>query len=154
PAALADTAAALRNAIVFIKEARFPHIDLMPYRLPLVTLALFFHEHPEPAPRTRVLLTRWLWRGAVSGAHSSNTVALRRTLDAIKAGDEVGSVSSLLAEAGERPAEEPALRSYSFGFARAKLQVTALGALRPRDLQSGEILDIGQLCEQPDGPAP
>ncbi len=153
PAALADTAAALRNAIVFVKEAQFPHISLMPYRLPLVTLALFFHEHPEPAYRTRQLLTRWLWRGAVSGTHRGDTVSLRRTLDAVKGGDEVASVRSLLAEVGQRPTEDPALRPYRFRFARTKLQLIALGSLRPRDIQTGDSLDVARLCEQPEGPA-
>ncbi len=153
PAALSDTAAALRSAIVFVKEAQLPHLELMPYRLPLVTLALFFHEHPEPAPRTRLLLTRWLWRGAVSGAHRGDTVALRRTLDAIKKADETGSVRRLLAEAGQSTAVRPQLRPYRFRFARTKLELIALAALRPRDLRTGETQDIARLCEQPGGPA-
>lgn len=154
PAALADTAYALRQAIGFVKNAaQFPHIELLPYKLPLATLALFFHEHRDASARTRVLLARWLWRGAISGSHRGDTVAQRRMLDAIRPGDEEGSVANLLAEAGERPAEPPALRPFNFRHARTKLQLVALAALRPRHLLTGETLEVGKLCERPDGPS-
>jgi Protein of unknown function DUF262 len=152
PAALADTESALRSAIVFAKEARFPHIALMPYKLPLVTLALFFHEHREPAPRTRLLLARWLWRGAVSGTHRGDTVALRRTLDAIKPEDEAASLRNLLAEVGRRPDVQAPLRPFRFRYARTKMQLVALSALGPRHLETGEPLQIADLCERTNGP--
>lgn len=152
PEALSQTASALRSSVVFAKEARFQHINLMPYRLPLVTLALFFHEHPEPGHRTRLLLTRWLWRGAISGAHRGDTVSLRRTLNAIRAGDEAGSVCNLLAEAGRRPTDQLILRPYRFRHARTKMQLVALSALGPRHFVTGDALDVSHLCEQPSGP--
>ena len=44
----------LRRAIIFVKtEARIPHIALLPYQQPLVLIALFFHHHRYPRPRTR-----------------------------------------------------------------------------------------------------
>jgi hypothetical protein len=154
PMALTETASALRQAITFVKNtAQFPHIKLLPYKLPLATLALFFHEHREPSHRTRLLLTRWLWRGAISGAHRGDTVALRRTLDAIKAGDEEVSVQNLLAETGERPSMVPTLRPFNFRYARTKLQLVALAALGPRDIVTNDFLSIADLCEQQDGPA-
>jgi hypothetical protein len=153
PAALADTASALRQAIAFVKNvAQFPHVELLPYKLPLATLALFFHEHREAGPRTKLLLARWLWRGAISGAHLGNTVALRRTLDSIKPCDEDESVRNLLAEAGRRPFEPAPLRPYNFRHARTKLQLVALAALGPRHLVTGERLDVAALCDQPHGP--
>lgn len=153
PAALAETASALRQAITFVKNAaQFPHIELLPYKLPLATLALFFHEHRDPRPRTRLLLTRWLWRGAISGNHRGDTVSLRRTLNAIRQGNEEGSVQNLLAEAGGPPAEPLALRPLNFRHARTKLQLVALAALGPRHLATGEVLDVAALCEQPNGP--
>lgn len=153
PAALAETASALRQAIVFVKSAAlFPHVELLPYKLPLATLSLFFHEHPEPRPRTRHLLARWLWRGAISGNHRGDTVSLRRTLNAIKPGDEEKSVQNLLAEAGGRPPEPLALQPLHFRHARTKLQLVALAALDPRRVATGKILNIADLCEQPDGP--
>jgi len=154
PAALAETISALGQAVIFVKNtARFPHIELLPYKLLLATLALFFHEHGEPSPRTRRLLTRWLWRGAISGSHSGNTVALRRTLNAIVPESEERAVQNLLAEAGTRPTEPPALQPFNFRHARTKLQLVALAALGPRHLATGEELDVAELCEQKDGPA-
>lgn len=154
PMALAETASALRQAITFVKTvAQFPHIELLPYTLPLATLSYFFHEHRGPGPRTRWLLTRWLWRGAISGAHRGDTVGLRRTLKAIVPGDEERSVQNLLAEAGERASEPPVLRPFKFNHARTKLQLTALAALGPRHLETGAELDIGDLCARPNGPA-
>jgi hypothetical protein len=154
PAALADTASALRQAIAFVKNvAQFPHVELLPYKLPLATLALFFHEHREAGPRTKLLLARWLWRGAISGSHLGNTVALRRTLDSIQPRDEAGSVQNLLEEAGKRPSEPATLRPFNFRHARTKLQLVALAALGPRHLATTERLDVAALCDQPDGPA-
>jgi hypothetical protein len=154
PAALADTASALRQAITFVKNAaQFPHIELLPYKLPLTTLALFFHEHRDASPRTRLLLARWLWRGAISGSHRGDTVALRRTLDAIEPGDEARSVQNLLAEAGKRPQAPALLRPFRFRFARTKLQLVALCALGPRHLVTGQGLDVAALCANPKGPA-
>ena len=145
PAALTETLSAMRQAIAFFKNAGFPHIELLPYKLPLATLALFFHEHRDAKPRTHVLLTRWLWRGAISGTHRGDTVALRRTLDAIKPGDEEGSVQRLLAEAGERPADLPLLRPLNFRHAQTKMLLVALAARRPRHLVSGKAVDIAEL---------
>jgi hypothetical protein len=145
PAALTETLSAMRQAIAFFKNAGFPHIELLPYKLPLATLALFFHEHRDTKPRTHLLLSRWLWRGAISGAHRGDTVALRRTLDAIKPGDEEGSVQSLLAEAGERPAELRLLRPLNFRHAQTKLLLVALASRRPRHLVSGAPIDVAGL---------
>lgn len=154
PAALAETTSALRQAITFVKTvAGFPRIELLPYQSPLATLSFFFHEHRDPTPRTRRLLTRWLWRGAISGAHRGDTVGLRRTLKSLVPGDQEKSVQNLLAEAGERPSEPPVLRPFRFNHCRTKLQLTVLAALGPRHLESGMELDIGDLCARPNGPA-
>ncbi len=153
PEAITETASALRQAIVFVKTvAGFPHLDLLPYKLPLATLSLFFHEHREPTPRSQRLLTRWLWRGAISSDHRGDAVSLRRTLRAIDPKNEERSVQNLLAEAGAPPSEPLLLRPFKFNHARTKLQLVALAALAPRHMETGEELDIAQLCEQSNGP--
>jgi hypothetical protein len=152
-AALAETAPALRQAVVFVKtQAGFPHYALLPYKLPLATLSLFFHEHPEPSPRTRTLLVRWLWRGAINGSHRGDTVALRTTLEAIVPGDEARSIQNLLKGVGPRPNEPGAIFPFNFRHAQSKLQLVALAALGPRDLRTGEHLDVAKLCDSPAGP--
>src|SRR5690606_8899173 len=49
PEAVDRTESALRRAIGFLSEdAGIVHAQLLPYRLPLVVLARFFHRHPQP----------------------------------------------------------------------------------------------------------
>ncbi|MCB9763950.1 MAG: DUF262 domain-containing protein [Alphaproteobacteria bacterium] len=73
---LRDTREAMRRAITFLQaDAGFPHAAVLPYRFPLIVLARFFHLHPEPHPRSRTLLTRWVWRGALNAIHSDSSNA-------------------------------------------------------------------------------
>jgi hypothetical protein len=154
PAALRDTALGLERAVYFVKGvAGFPHVSLLPYKLPLATLALFLHEHPEPNPRTKTLLRRWIWRGAINGSHRGDTVGLRRTLTAIDPQDEERSVQALLQGLGETNPGALELRPFNFRHARSKLQLVALAALAPRDLRSGEPIDVTELCERDGNPA-
>ncbi|WP_428263155.1 GmrSD restriction endonuclease domain-containing protein [Haliangium sp.] len=146
PQARARTLKALERAIVFVQgRAGIPHLGLMPYRLPLVTLARFFAMHPEPASRSLVLIARWLWRGAINGRHQGNTVATRRTLQAIGA-DEDEAVQNLLHDVGDEPDHHPVeLTPFNFRYARSKLQVLALWALGPRHIETGAALRVHEL---------
>jgi uncharacterized protein DUF262 len=155
--ALAEVAAVLRRVIVFLQEeASFPHRALLPYRQPLIPLAVFFHHHPEPLPRSRRLLVRWLWRGALLELFRGDVSTLRQALGAVRAPGEEKAVQQLLrtveSNASRRlPALDP--RSFNLRQARCKLQLSALASLRPRHLQTGEELDLALLCEQRGGPA-
>lgn len=156
PAALADANEGLARAVTFvISQAGFPHLSLLPYKLPLATLALFFHEHRDPKKRTLVLLRRWMWRGAINGSHRGDTVGLRSTLAAIDPRDEEGSAQALLRGVGNSsvPFVLP-LRPFNFRHARSKLQLVALAELMPRDLETHQLIDVGMLCseEQPQPP--
>lgn len=136
--AMIDLALCARAAIRFIREdAGIPHVSLLPYQPPLFALARFFHLHPDPHPRSRELLARWLWRGAITGVHNGSTVQVRQMLTAIGA-DEHDAIQSLLRAVPGRPIEELELDDYSFGFARSKIQLLALLELGPRDLRDGE----------------
>jgi Protein of unknown function DUF262 len=111
---------------------------LLPGRATLVnTLGKFFRHHPHPRPRSRELLSRWLWRSALSGAYTP-------TLGLIDPTDEEGSVQHLLDRV---EIQHPALPSVADAFnvrsASSKLQAMALMELQPRDLESGELLDMG-----------
>lgn len=148
--ALRGTERALRATIVFLKrDVSIPHIELLPYKLPLVLLARFFHFHPEPSGRSRELLARWVWRGAITGHHRGESIpAVRRSLTSIGT-DEDRSVQDLLAELTPIliPEVLPPL-TYNFRTAHTKLQANALLALRPRDLRNGQLLDIPDLLER------
>lgn len=138
-AAYADTARAVRGAIALLKgHAGIPHETLLPYQQPLVALAKFVHRYPSAAPRSIELLSRWVWRGAQSGAHRGDTVSTRRVLDAIDQGEHE-AVQALLADVGQRPPPHE-LGRFNFRHALSKLEVLALVALGPRHLTTGDIL--------------
>ncbi|WP_216181620.1 DUF262 domain-containing protein [Verticiella alkaliphila] len=83
--------------IRFLRESvGIPHYDLLPYKKPMVTLAKFFSYHPLPSPRSKELLTRWVWRGAMNGLHRGDTVSARAALASIRPQDEHASVRGLL----------------------------------------------------------
>ncbi|HYO69235.1 MAG TPA: DUF262 domain-containing protein [Archangium sp.] len=146
--ALRQTERALRDTIVFLKrDAGISRIELLPYKLPLVILSRFFHLNPEPSPRSRELLARWLWRGAITTFHRGESIpAVRKSLAVIRRNEDE-SVQALLAEIPKEPTRELNLRDYNFRTAETKLQVNALLALQPRDLQSGEPLDVPTIVE-------
>lgn len=133
-----DLALSARAALRFLREdAGIPHISLLPYQPPLFALARFFHLHREPHPRSRELLARWLWRGAITGVHNGSTVQVRQMLTAI-GHDEHAAVQSLLSDIPSRPTSALDLDDYSFGYARSKIQLLALFELEPKDLRDGE----------------
>jgi hypothetical protein len=118
--------------------------------VPVVVLSKFFHEFPAPRDRSRLLLRRWLWRGALGARLTGATVGMRQHLACIRKDDEEGSVQRLLALAGTAPAEDVTLlHSFHFARARSKLQCCALASLGPRDLVTGELLDLPALLSAP-----
>ncbi|WP_437766056.1 DUF262 domain-containing protein [Sorangium sp. So ce281] len=144
--ALARTERALHRVVTFFREdAHIPHIRLLPYEMTVVTLAVFFDRHPDPAPRSRELLARWVWRGAITGAHRGDTVALRSTLAVVRDQKETTSVSALLRALPEQPNIEPKLDRFNFRTARSKLETLALLALDPRDLSTGRPVTVTKL---------
>lgn len=149
PAALQATDDALRETIVFLRrDAGIPHVELLPYALPIVVLSKFFHVFPIPLERSRLLLRRWLWRGALSGRLTGATIGMRQHLACIddKNNDEEGSVQRLLDLAGNKPPDD-VLRfdSFHFNTARSKLQCCALASLGPRHLITGQQFDLTAL---------
>ena len=125
------------------REAGIPHASLLPSKQPLVTLGKFFFHHPKPRSRSRELLARWLWRGALNGSHLGNTVSTRAALDRIDPEDEERAVQGMLDMVGRtKPVLPAATDPFNFRFAASKLQALALLELQPRHLETGELLDL------------
>jgi hypothetical protein len=122
------------------------HREYLPYTQPLSTLARFFALYPEPHSRSRELLARWVWRGAVTAQHKGDTVSTRRTLEAIQPGDEHGSVQSLLATL-ERREPDLDVERFQFQTARSKVHTLALLSLGPRAMPRS-----GSPSKGPSGP--
>lgn len=122
------------------RDAAIPCFPLLPYSLPMITLARFLHFFPEPDPWNRRLLARWLWRGALAEAHGGASHAARATLQAVTPDDESGSVRRLLAmvKAADRQPQDLTSVRFNFRHARAKVATIALYSLGPRHLETGE----------------
>lgn len=141
-----ETAEAAQRVIQFLmKDVGIPRYTLLPYKQPFVLLGKFFHLYPDPGPRSRQLLERWVWRGALNGTHRGDTVSTRATLDRIVEGSEEASVQRLLELVKGRSRIFPDVdEAFNFRFAAGKLLALALLALKPRDLDSGALISIDQ----------
>ncbi len=140
------TEEAVRRATTFlIEDVGIPHIQLLPYELSLSLLSRFFAIHPEPSARSRQLLARWVWRGALSGEHGDNSHATLRRLRLLVDADEAASVIRLLRTVPRAP-EFPEARSRWYGqSARTRLCAIAMLALHPRDPRTGAEIDTVEL---------
>ncbi len=143
PDAVNRTEAALRRVIAFlVTDAGIPHARLLPYRLPLIVLARFFHLTPEPSPRTRLLLSRWVWRGALSHAHELPDGRQRYRLLSGASEDPHLFVEHLLSTVPRTSSIPSSSAKWSPHEARTKLSAIALFHLGPRDPQTQAVFDL------------
>ncbi|MGE6761271.1 DUF262 domain-containing protein [Corallococcus interemptor] len=145
---------ALRDAIVFLKRDAFiPHLKLLPVpENSLVLLTRFFQLHPEPTPRSRELLSRWLWRHIVFGGWELKPAEALQVFAAIRS-DEERSLQTLL---GQVP--PPLIRWWmetglpvipnSAAWPPLVLRIAML-SLQPRHLLTGAVLEPGELLDAP-----
>jgi hypothetical protein len=111
-----------------------------------VLLGQFFQHYPHPRPRSRDLLARWVWRGALNGAHQGTTVSTRARIERSVSDSEDTAVQRLLAMLEARPAVLPEPTSpFNFRHAASKLQTLALLDLMPRDLESAAPIGLDLL---------
>lgn len=125
---------ALRLSISFLQdEAGFVHQNVLPYRFPLIVLSRFFTLHHDLHPRNRALLTRWVWRGALSGSHTnSNHAAVRANL-ACLGEDQHESVQRLLSQVPTHSSIPDPLARWNGQAATTRIFATAMIALEPID---------------------
>jgi hypothetical protein len=139
PLAVEHTENALLRAIRFLlDDAGVIHLQMLPHPFSFLVLARFFHLHPRPTPRTRTLLSRWLWR-AVFSLFGDQALQASGTLD----GDEFASVERLLRGVPATPvfplSSSSLWSSQTFGINR--LWAVAIAHLGPRDPETGAVLD-------------
>lgn len=146
---------ALREAIVFLKhDAGIPHVELVPYMLPLIVLSKFFDRFPTPKVRSRALLRRWLWRASLAGRLTGATLGMRQHLACVADGREEESVQRLMALSGADPTVAALkLDSFSFQTARTKMHCCALASLGPRDLKTGKPVVLDKVLSVKEGQA-
>lgn len=147
--AFAQTERLLRWVVEFLRdECGFPHQAVVPYKLVIPVLTRFFAEHPTPSPRSRDLLRRWIWRGAIGEVQAAGyTAALRRATKAID-GDEHVSVQRLLAQVPRRRDDrDPDVRSPRLNTAAGRLAFAVLWSMAPKDLVTGEPVDVASVID-------
>lgn len=142
---------ALFRAVEFLQEeAGVPHFAFLPYRYLLVVLTRFFAHFPEPEPRNRVLLRRWVWRAALIGPapfRASWTNAVRILATRITAEDETGSIRRLLESPIDQTLSLPGLTGFRTNAAAGRIVLSALWSLTPRSLLTKEPYTRHQLSE-------
>ncbi len=148
-AAVAKTEAALRRAIeFFMVDADIIHVQLLPYRLPLIVLARFFDRLPNPGARSRRLLARWVWRGILGQEHSGSSNAVVQKLSSfIDATDEATSVQRLLDSVGPVTRFPDSRTPWNGRSAPARACALALMAQGPIDPESGRAFAREDLQE-------
>ena len=152
---LQATQRALRDTIIFLKrDAGLAHLRLLPELFSLHVLVRFFYLHPEPSPRSRELLSRWLWRRAVADNLMDLTVQLSepQELLAFIQADEEQAVQALLADISP-PSPNWAMpysprRHFNLDEPLSQLEANALLSLRPRDLLTGIPLDVASWVDK------
>jgi len=139
------TAETLGRVFAFLRDdAAIPHLRALPYAGVLPILTRFFALHPDPHPRSRNLLRRWLWRGSV--AWGRDVGMLRRVVQEVDA-DEYGSVARLLHGLGEAGLPELDLNAVQLNKAAAKMNVALLHPIGGSGLRDGELVDVGDLLD-------
>jgi hypothetical protein len=149
---LRDARDALRQAVIFLQsEAGIPHKRLLPYMLALHVLTRFFAVYPDPSPRCRVLLTRWVWRLLTSeDPLREQMLAPRYALDMITGSRTAEQSAEALLDRLTQSAKGAIELSGRFDArtATARIQALALLTANPRSLVSGELLDVNALLSE------
>jgi len=156
PAAVERVERAMDRVFGFLaQDGGIPHLRLLPYQSPLTVLSAFFDRFPTPSARARRLLTRWLWRGAVTGELRGDGKGMRPALEAVRSGDgDEVTARRILATVATRRPDSKTRESFNLRFARSRLSVIALVELRPHDLRTGELIDLSALLNSHDELAP
>lgn len=139
----------LRRVLSFLrKDAGIPHLKLLPKSILLDILTRFFACHEEPRPRTRILLSRWLWRTILGAGAFDDRTLRRRGIQAAGKQEEpsVQELLTLVRKERPRPLELPA--SFDARADDSRIVLLALSHLGPCDLQSGQPIDVATLLEK------
>ncbi len=146
---VSDALPALRNVLSFLRQAaEIPHLLLLPRSLPLMILTRFFALHPEPRPRTRDLLVRFVWRLLLAVEAFDERRFLRHGVTAIEENQEEPSVQNLLALVPKQP-----LRRYHLPertdarAADSRVAFLGMASLAPRRFLDGTQLDVAAMIE-------
>lgn len=146
---------ALRRAVAFLQAdpagvepgAGIPCYGFIPYPVVFVLLARWFSVFPEPDAEVRRELSRWVWRGVITGVHQRAAVSkMRHQVREIAGDDMLAALRRLHDAVGEPPAPSWSLDSFHAKHAASRVELLALLAREPRDLDgpvSWQALALG-----------
>lgn len=143
--AITETGDALARVIQFLQDdAGVSRIELLPYRDPIRVLAKLFHWIPEPSNQSRAMLSKWLWRGAISGRHAMNESQVHATLRLLSS-DEERSVRALCSQLDGIEPRGLKTGRHDFRSASTKLMCNVLVSLGPLHVETGEPTRVSSL---------
>ncbi len=145
-----EVASVLRESVAFLRgEAGIPHIRLLPYSHVLPVLVRFIRVQGAPSGRAAVLLRRWVWRGAIAGtrARGISVVDIRNQVSAAEAAEPVAAAQRLLGQVPSFPDVGAELDKVHFNHAMTKINVLGLLSAGPRDLKTGQPVEVVRLLE-------
>lgn len=149
--AAAEALPALRRVLSFLRlDAGIPHLRLLPRSTVLAPLTRFAALHPEPSPRSRALLARWVWRSFVGEADVDERTLLRRSIERIGADEEESLQQLLELLPRSAPAKIDLGARFDARAAGTRLALLAMAAAGPRDLRDGSGIDVAALLEAHD----
>lgn len=141
------TEESIRRVITFLREdALIMHIELLPYRFPLVPLTKLFHLIPEPSAASKQRLVAWLWKGAWSEQHGRSDAGTIK----MKLKDIAENERSILklSSSTPKPNKPFELRPHDFRAAATKVACDVLAWRQPRDLRTGQLIDVAALLDE------
>lgn len=147
--------AALQRAAEMMEEAGFLHARLVPYTLTFVMLAAFFDKFPEVEPRTRTLLRRWIWRGALNAQHRGERTPIRAALRTIRDGTESEAAAMLARQAVETApvvTGDGVRNPARLDDAGPRILTAAMAYLGPVDIRDESVIDVARLFREQDDP--
>jgi hypothetical protein len=134
---------------VFLQhDALIAHERILPYAFVIPVLARFFALFPKLSSRNAALLRRWVWRGALGGVGAGPTAVLRRAVQAVGESEDE-SVQRLLALIGKPSSYPIDMQATQLNRAAARANVSLMASMGPRDLDTGERIDVGRLFDTP-----
>ncbi|MCG5051344.1 MAG: DUF262 domain-containing protein [Myxococcales bacterium] len=137
-----DATEALQATVAFLQTpsdsddsgAGIPSYGFIPYPIAFVLLARWFYLFPETDKLTRRELSKWLWRGVVTGVHQRAAVSkMRLQSRSIVEDDFEGSLKRLLDSVNEPLHVDWTLQPFFSRNAASRVELLTLLALEPSD---------------------
>jgi hypothetical protein len=135
--------AALGRVIEFLTgPCEIPTLYLMPYRVVLPVLVAWFDRWPDATQEQLEALRRWFWSGCAGSFARANNSDIQRYMAQVPTGVPTGYGWS----AGDW--EHADTERWDLREGRTKVVACALASSHPRELSSGEALDVRNVVRE------